>query len=135
MAQARVCDTTAERLKGSSSLHPHCGSHSPTLIRTHAIVRYAWNDGELADCFRHRTPHCSAMSTAKAYSILRRKTTRLQHMLALCSIYWQGNQDDGEEVRRNYARSTRCHDMLDIADLLPRYAVRRCRVCLLSLGL
>jgi hypothetical protein len=44
-----------------------------------------------------------------------------QHMLAMCSIYWQGNQDDGEKVRRNDVRSTRCQDMLDIANLLPRY--------------
>jgi hypothetical protein len=41
-------------------------------------------------------------------------------MMAMCSIYWQGNRDDVGERQRNDVTKTRCQDILHKSESLPK---------------
>lgn len=77
----------------------------------------------------------SGMDTEKVYPTFDEKHNLVKHMLAVYSILWQGIEMTSKKIPRTDATKTRCHDMLHIAELLPKDATRQNTAYLLSISL
>jgi len=86
-----------------------------------AFLRQAcfYNDGEYtADIDLQGMVH----EPMKSILYFERKDNPVKHIVALCSIVWQGNQGKMSEKQKNGMLSTHCHDMLRTTEALPKDA-------------
>jgi len=91
-----VYGTSVERLRVSSSLHPG-RARFPNPLTTRTVLFY---EAQLNHEYRKSIPY------------FEEKNNPVKHILALCSILWQGNQEKvSERVTKRYS-----------INAVPRYA-------------
>jgi hypothetical protein len=103
---ASASDTTAERLRVSSSSYPGEVSFPGSFTNK----RDSAHDGELA---KGSDPHEALLCNGDSRSIpyFEEKHNPVNHMMAMCSIEWQGSRNQNRCLPRKYNETTYCHDL------------------------